>query len=166
MALALAAYVCAVAWLKTKWRLNVEMWLVFQWPVYVKWNSTSTSRRGEWNGRGLVWSVHGLFILFGWPWSFDPARWFFGGHAWVSFLIGKDGDLGLFIIGGGYRCFIPYVVGKVNVGVGRCYVPKRVGTGGTGQKEAGVEKEADDDMIWVNFIRFKLYRLSSFSLVN
>jgi hypothetical protein len=37
---------------------------------------------------------------------------------------------------------------------------------GTRQKEAGVEKEADDDMIWVNFIRFKLYRLSSFSLVN
>ena len=125
-----------------------------------------SSRRGGWNGRGLVWSVHGLFILFGWPWSFDPARWFSGGHAWVSFVKGKDGDLGLFIIGGGYRCFIPYVVGKANVGVGRCYVPKRVGTGGTVQKEAGVEKEADDEMIWVNFVRFKLYRLSSFSLVN
>ena len=162
-----------------------------QWrPVCVRWNSTSTSRRevaidvwlhlykykcvnkwaagiGEklWQS-GLVWGVHGLFILFGWPWSFDPARWFSGGHAWVSFLIGKDGDLGLFIIGGGYRCFIPYVVGKVNVGVGRCYIPKREGMVGTRQKEAGVEKEADDDMIWVNFIRFKLYRLSSFSLVN
>ena len=39
------------------------------------------------------------------------------------------------------------MVGKVIVGVGRCYVPKRVGMGGTRQKEAGVEKEADDDMI-------------------
>ena len=39
------------------------------------------------------------------------------------------------------------MVGKANVGVGRCYVPKRVGMGGTVQKEAGVEKEADDEMI-------------------
>ena len=39
------------------------------------------------------------------------------------------------------------MVGKANVGVGRCYVPKRVGTGGTVQKETGVEKEADDEMI-------------------
>ena len=117
----------------------------------------------QWPGLGCAWPFYTFWLaLKFWP----GTDGFFGGHAWVSFLIGKDGDLGLFIIGGGYRCFIPYVVGKANVGVGRCYVPKRVGTGGTVQKEAGVEKEADDEMIWVNFVRFKLYRLSSFSLVN
>jgi hypothetical protein len=39
------------------------------------------------------------------------------------------------------------VVGKANVGVDRCYIPKREGMVGTRQKEAGVEKEADDEMI-------------------
>ena len=39
------------------------------------------------------------------------------------------------------------MVGKANVGVGKYYIPKREGMGGTRQKEAGVEKEADDDMI-------------------
>ena len=124
----------------------------YRWETVAKW---------AWFGvcMAFLYFLGGLEVL-------TRHDGFLGGHAWVSFIKGKDGDLGLFIIGGGYRCFIPYVVGKVNVGVGRCYIPKREGMVGTRQKEAGVEKEADDDMIWVNFIRFKLYRLSSFSLVN
>ena len=39
---------------------------------------------------GLVWSVHGLFILFGWPWSFDPALMVFWGSC-MSFVLNREG---------------------------------------------------------------------------
>ena len=57
--------------------------------------------------------MHALFILLGVLESFfHSCLWFKGGHAGVSFQIGKEWRSGSFRADGGYRSFIPYVEGK------------------------------------------------------